>query len=510
MVRKIMFFILFFSLIIWFPSQGYLYSQGGVDRKTLKRELRELEEKTKALVDTFHKVVQLVGPSVVSISTEKKGQPLAKRRDSERRPREFGPPMPSPPERPLDPHHGFDYPQHGQGSGLIIDERGHILTNFHVVEGFEEDTITVTTADGKRYDAKVVGLDSKTDVGILKIEGEGFQAAEFGDSEKVQVGDWVIAIGSPFGYQQTVSAGIVSAIGRKGVIPFLKPFAYEDFIQTDAAINPGNSGGPLVNLRGEVIGISTAIATRTGGFQGVGFAISASIAKEVINELVEKGRVVRGYLGVGIRDIDDELAQTLGLRNELELLTEYGLPSHEGAFVSEVWEDTPASKGGIKPGDVIIAIDKEKIFNAGTLQRYIRHIKIDSVLNVVIVRDKNTLNLPIKIEEQPEELGERKFASIIQKGVPEEVGLGLTAQALTKDIASSLGYEEEKGLVATAVQPGSPAEKMGIEPGDLILQLGRMSVSTPSEFRQALTEAQKEGGPVALLLKSKGFLTITP
>lgn len=367
-------------------------------------------------------MVELVGPSVVSINTEK-DKTLAEKykEDPSQGEEEFGPPSPHqhPPEGRSNPHPGFDFPLWGQGSGLIIDTKGHVLTNYHVVEGFEEGTITVVTHDGRECEAKVVGLDSKTDIGILKIDNENLQPVEFGSSDDVHAGDWVIAIGNPFGYQQTVSAGIVSAVGRKGVIPFSRPFSYEDFIQTDAAINPGNSGGPLVNLRGEVIGINTAIATRSGSSQGVGFAISTTIAKEVINDLIEKGRVVRGYLGVGIRDIDNDLAQMLGYGNEEEFMTKYGLTSAEGAFVSEVWDDTPAAKGEIKPGDVIIMIDNEKVYDADTIQRYIRHSKVESIVNMVIIRDKDKTTLPIKIEEQPEDLGDRMFLSITQKGAPE-------------------------------------------------------------------------------------------
>lgn len=470
-------------------------------RDSVKKELMELEQKIKPLMETFQKVAQLVTPSVVSISTGRREAKGIERRGPDREP--------SGPERGLGPHHGFDIPQWGQGSGVIIDEKGHILTNLHVVEGYEEGTITVTTANGKIYDGKVVGVDSKTDLAVLKIEGDGFEATEFGGPEEVKVGDWVIAVGSPFGYQQTVSAGIVSAVGRKGVVPFQKPFAYEDFIQTDAAINPGNSGGPLVNLRGEVIGINTAIATRTGGSQGIGFAISADIAREVSRELIERGKVVRGYLGVGILDIDDELARGLGFQNEREMLIEYGLPSCEGAFVSEVWDNTPASKGGIKPGDVVVAIESQKITSADGLQRHIRHLWVESVVNVTILRDKLSLTLPIKIEEQPEDLGDRKFVSVTRKGAPEEVGLGLTLQELTPEVAQSLGYQGENGLVVAGVEVGSPADRAGIGPGDLILQLGHKPVKTPLEFRQAL-EAQKQGEKVALLLKGKGFITVRP
>ncbi len=471
------------------------------DREVIKKELRELEQKVKPFVESFRKASELIGPSVVSINTtSKKGT-----KDIERRVPGF-----EIPEREFGPYHSFDIPQWGQGSGIIIDKRGYILTNLHVIEDYEEATITITTASGKVCEGNVVGIDSKTDLAVIKIEGDSYEPAEFGNSDEVRVGDWVIAIGNPFGYQQTVSAGIVSAVGRKGVVPFPRPFAYEDFIQTDVAINPGNSGGPLVNLRGEIIGINTAIATKTGGFQGIGFAISSNITKEVSHDLIEKGRVIRGYLGVGIRDIDDELARSLGFANERDMLTEYTLPSCEGAFVSEVWDDTPAFRGGIKPGDVIVALGIHKIINSEGLQKYTRQIPVGSLVEITIFRDRTSLTFPIKIEEQPEDLGDRKFVSVVRKGDPEEVGLGLTLQELNPEIAQSLGYHGEKGLVVTGVEVGSPADRVGIIPGDLILQLGLKPVGIPAEFRQALTEAQRNADKVALLLKGKGFILIKP
>ncbi len=204
----------------------------------------------------------------------------------------------------------------------------------------------------------------------------------------MKVGDWVIAIGNPFGYSQTVSSGIVSAIGRTHITPFAQPFAYEDFIQTDAAINPGNSGGPLVNLRGEIIGVNSAIATRTGGFQGVGFAISIDIADEVISDLIEKGRVVRGYLGVGLQNISENLASYLNLESKGDVLKEFQLESDKGAFISEVWQDTPASRGEILPGDVIIEFGGHEIINIDDLQKAIRVSTVDSEVKVKIIRNK--------------------------------------------------------------------------------------------------------------------------
>src|SRR3972149_3022471 len=351
--------LLILSLII--ASLSFLYNyptfagrDAGVDK--LKQELIELEKITKPLLETFRKVSQLVSPSVVSLSTEKK-QSLKSSTGAE----------PSPPYQDFQPkrdHPTENTPKKGLGSGIIIDERGYILTNSHVIGGFSEDEITVVTYNGEQIkQVKIVGVDPNTDLAIIKIEGENFLPAEFGDSEAVQVGDWVIAIGSPFGYQQTVSTGIISAKGRTHVIPFVLPFIYEDFFQTDAAINPGNSGGPLVNLRGEVIGVNTAIATRSGGFQGVGFAISAAIAKETAENIMDTGTVIRGYLGVGTHDINDDLAVSLGLKDKKEIISRFGLSTEMGGFVLEVWSETPAAKAGIRPGDIISEIDGKRIGN---------------------------------------------------------------------------------------------------------------------------------------------------
>src|SRR3989337_614895 len=324
--------LLILSLIA--TSLSFLYNyrtfagrDAGIDK--LKQELIELEKITKPLLETFRKVSQLVSPSVVSLSTEKK-ESLKSSIGAE----------PLPPYQDFQPkrdHPTENIPKRGLGSGIIIDERGYILTNNHVISGFSEDEITVVTYNGEQYKhSKIIGIDPNTDLAVIKIEGENFLPAGFGDSEEVQVGDWVIPIGSPFGYQQTVSTGIISAKGRTHVIPFILPFVYEDFFQTDAAINPGNSGGPLVNLRGEVIGVNTAIATRSGGFQGIGFAISASIAKETAEALIAGGHIVRGYLGVGTREINDDLADVLGLKDKKDVIRRFRLPSEKGVFVLEV------------------------------------------------------------------------------------------------------------------------------------------------------------------------------
>lgn len=496
--------LLILSLIT--TSLSFLYNyptfasrDAGVDK--LKQELIELEKVTKPLLETFRKVSQLVSPSVVSLSTEKK-ESLKSSIGAE----------PSTPYQDFQPkrdHPTENTPKKGLGSGIIIDERGYILTNNHVIGGFSEDEITVVTYNGEQIkQVKIVGVDPNTDLAIIKIEGEHFLPAEFGDSEEVQVGDWVIAIGSPFGYHQTVSTGIISAKGRTHVIPFVLPFIYEDFFQTDAAINPGNSGGPLVNLRGEVIGVNTAIATRSGGFQGVGFAISAAIAKETAENIMATGAVVRGYLGVGTHDINDELAASLGLQDKKEIISRFGLPLEMGVFVLEVWSDTPASKAGIRPGDVISEIGGKRIENTTDLQHAIRHAKVDTKIIVKVIRDGVESALDVFIERQPEDLAGKTYLAIRKLDEPTKFSLGLVVNDLNQDVAKSLGFEDEKGVLVVDVEADSPAERAGIKPGDLITKVGTKEVHSVIEFMSLMGEFLETDKPVSVFVKNKGFVTL--
>ena len=498
------------------PEVGTALANTRSERQRLRQEVLELEKQIRPFVLTLQKVSQLVKPSVVSILTERKFRPEEKEykgKDEEKYGQGFAPFGLQPPEEERRPYHDRrpQVPLHGFGSGVIMDERGYVLTNYHLVEGFEEGEITVTLYDGKNYKGSIVGEDPNTDLAVLKIKGGEFEAAEFGDSNVVEVGDWVIAIGSPFGYQQTVSAGIISAKGRTHIVPSPKPFAYEDFLQTDAAINPGNSGGPLVNLRGEVIGINAAIVTRTGGYQGIGFAISSSIAKETMLSLIEKGRVVRGYLGVGIEDITDDLATYLNLENAKEIMDEFGLSSQEGAFVTEVWQNTPAWKAGILPGDVVIEIDSQKVLNANKLQYIIRHIKVGSVVTVKVIRNKTESIFNVKIEEQPGGVSESAIPrDLSHEEAPSKKGevLGITVEELTPQMAKMLGYESETGVIVKSVQPSSLAEKAGIDEGDIIYQVGRFAVKNVAEFVEAVTKSDKEDGAVVFLIKQKGFIRV--
>lgn len=488
------------SCLFFFYSVS-IFADQKTETDRLKEDLLELEKVTNPLIQTFRKVAQLVSPSVVSLSTEKKEHSKTGKETE-----------PLPPYQNFSPKHdphAENLPKKGLGSGIIIDERGYILTNNHVISGFSEDEITVVTYDGEQYkNAKIIGVDPNTDIAVIKIEGEDFLPLEFGNSEDVQVGDWVIAIGSPFGYQQTVSAGIISAKGRTHVIPFELPFIYEDFFQTDAAINPGNSGGPLVNLRGELIGVNTAIATRSGGFQGVGFAISASIAKETVETIVATGSVVRGYLGVGTHDINDELAMTLGLRDKKEIIRRFDLSSEKGAFVLEVWSDTPASKAGISPGDVISEIGGKRISGTTDLQQAIRRAKVDEKIIVKIIRNGVESALEVMVERQPEDLAGKTYLAIRKLDEPTKFSLGLVVNDLNPAIAKSLGFEGESGVLVVDVEVGSPAERAGISPGDLITKVGTKEVNSVPEFMALMDEFLEKDMPISVYVKNKGFVTL--
>ena len=472
-----------------------------IEVERLKQELLELEKITQPFIQTFRKVSLLVSPSVVSLSTEKK--------DSLSNSQNIKPPLPDQNFPPKRDNHPENVPKKGLGSGIIVDDRGYILTNNHVIGGFAEDEITVVDYAGEQYkNVKIIGVDPNTDLAVIKIEGEDFQPVEFGNSEEVQVGDWVIAIGSPFGYQQTVSTGIISAKGRTHVIPLVLPFVYEDFFQTDAAINPGNSGGPLVNLRGEVIGVNTAIATRSGGFQGIGFAISASIAKETVENILATGTIIRGYLGVGTHDISDELATTLGLKDKKEVMHRFGLPTETGAFVLEVWSDTPASKAGIRPGDIISEIGGKRVENTTDIQRAIRRAKVDSKVMVKVLRNGLENALEVMVERQPEDLSGKTYVAIRKLDEPTKFSLGLVVNDLNPEVAESMGYEGEKGVIVVDVEANSPAAQAGIKPGDLITKVGSKEVSSVLEFMTLMDEFIKTNGVVSIFIKNKGFVTL--
>jgi serine protease Do len=387
----------------------------------------------------------------------------------------FGGPLPRGPQR-----------QRSLGSGFIIDADGTILTNNHVVENAQK--ILVKLSDEQEYEAKVVGRDTKTDIAIIKVNTKtALTAVSLGDSDTLEVGEWVMAIGNPFGLDSTVTSGIVSAKGRH-----IGQGPYDNFIQTDASINPGNSGGPLINLRGEVVGINTAIFSRSGGNIGIGFAIPINLVKELLPQLRGKGKVTRGYLGVLIQKVTPEIADSLGMDRG------------RGALVANVSKDGPAEKAGVKVGDVIIEFDGKEIKDSGDLPIVVARTPVDRKVRMKVLRDKKELQLTVSV-------GELKDEEVVASA-PEKGELGMTVQRLTPQIAESLGLEKAEGVVVSAVDPGSAADEAGIRRGDVILEVDRKPIRNIDEYKKSLAGVRKGKGVLLLVRRGEStlFLALKP
>jgi serine protease Do len=365
--------------------------------------------------------------------------------------------------------------QNGLGSGFIIDSNGTILTNYHVVDGAQK--ISVVLSDGKNYDAKVIGKDQKTDIAVIKIDaGQPLPAVILGDSDRLEVGEWVMAIGNPFGLDHTVTSGIVSAKGRQiGAGP------YDDFIQTDASINPGNSGGPLINLRGEVVGINTAIFSQSGGNIGIGFAIPTNSIKELLPQLKDKGKVVRGYLGTTVQKITPEIADSMGLKQV------------RGALVAEVMKNTPAERAGIKTGDIITGFDGKEVKDSTDLPTQVARVKPGTTVKLKVLRDGKEVSFPITVGE----LKDNEVAASVQEG-----GLGLSVESVTPQLAEQMGLDRRDGIVITDVKPGSAADEAGLQPGDLITQINRRPVKNLADYNREMAAGEK--GKSVLFLVRRG------
>ena len=367
--------------------------------------------------------------------------------------------------------------QQGQGSGFIISPKGYILTNNHVVGDSEK--VTVTLADGREKEAKIVGADPGTDVAVIKIEAENLSYLKLGDSDSLEVGEWVLAIGNPFGLSHTVTAGIVSAKGR-GQIGIAE---YEDFIQTDAAINRGNSGGPLINLDGKVVGINTAIVGSTGNI-GIGLAIPVNMAKYVYEILVEGKTVTRGVLGIQIEQLDPDLAK------------KFEVEDGKGVLIVDVLEDTPAEEAGLKRYDVIVELNGEKVEKVNKFRNKISILGAGTNVDLVVLRDGKLKKFKVKLGEKSEVYASAKDAS------QESKEIGITVQNLTNELAERFGYEGLKGVIVVEVEPGSLAAYAGFREGLLIEEVDRQAVSNVKEFNEAMKKAAKEGG--VLLLVNNG------
>ncbi len=365
----------------------------------------------------------------------------------------------------------------GQGSGFIVSTDGYILTNNHVVG--DADKITVKLQDGREFTAKTIGTDPHSDVALIKIDAKGLPVLTLGDSDALEVGEWVVAIGNPFGLSHTLTVGVVSAKGRSSV----GLADYENFIQTDAAINPGNSGGPLVDLDGQVVGMNTAIFSRSGGYMGIGFAIPINMIKSIKQQLVESGSVTRGYLGIIIQDLTPDLAKS------------FGLDLHKGVLIAEVSKNSPAEKAGLKQGDVIIRFDGKPVERVGPFRNRVALNAPGSSKPITILRKGVQQTLSVTIGKLPE--GEQQASSSAPQTLEK---LGLAVQTLTPDLARQFDLEDNKGVVVTQVKQGSVAAMAGIRPGTIIQEVNRTAVRNAKEFLQAVAKSPK-GDAILLLIR---------
>jgi serine protease Do len=359
-------------------------------------------------------------------------------------------------------------PSEGQGSGFIVSADGYIITNGHVVKDTSE--VSVHLNDGSEYPAKIIGVDSNTDIALIKIEAKNLPFLKLGNSDAIEVGEWVLAIGTPIGLEASVTSGIVSAKGRNN----LSLARVEDFIQTDAALYLGNSGGPLINMSADVIGINTAIASKTGGYIGIGFAVPSNIAKNVMDQLISKGSVSRGFIGVLLQDVSPELAESFGLHKA------------EGALIAMVSRDSPAEKSGIRQGDIIIAYNKIPVTNVAALRTVIAMMAPGTTLQFSIIRDKQPKEITVQVGEL---VAPVEIASTAVHTDPIVQGLGLTVNEITPDLALKLGLHGEKGVVVTKVDPGSSAKMAGINKGSLIVSVNQQKVDSVESFQKAIKDA---------------------
>ena len=445
----------------------------------------------------FAELAEKVRPGVVNIQTVKTmkgggrvfrhffGNPFGNRRGP------FGDNSPFGDENPFDffgpgpsDGQGENFQQKSLGSGFIVDREGYIVTNNHVIDGADE--IKVKLANGKEFDAKVIGRDSKTDLALIKIKGSNdLQPLKIGNSEEAKVGSWVVAVGSPFGLEQTVTAGIVSAKGRT-----IGSGPYDNFIQTDASINPGNSGGPLIDMKGEVIGINTAIVASG---QGIGFAIPANMAEDVLKQLKTKGKVTRGWLGVSIQEVTPELAKSFNMKDK------------KGALVAEVLKNGPAEKAGIERGDVIVEFDGKAVQESKDLPRIVAAEPVGKTVSIKLLRDGKSVAKNVQIAQMEEGPAE------VAKG-PSGKKLGLSVQDLTPEIARSLGIKNGSGVVVGQVEPGSPAAEAGMQRGDVIREVNRKPVKDAESFIKIAEQAKDEGNLLLLVQRGQNtiFIAVTP
>jgi len=434
------------------------------------------------LSTSLSEVARTVKPSVVNISTTmtvtRKGTPFGEFPNDPFFRRFFGPEF-----QPFGP--GMKFKETALGSGVIITADGYILTNNHVVKN--ADKIKVILNDKREYKGKVIGADPKTDLAVVKIDADDLPAVKIGDSDKLKTGDLVLAIGNPFGLSQTVTMGIVSAIGRSNV----GIADYEDFIQTDAAINPGNSGGALVNSRGELVGINTAIFSTNGGYMGVGFAIPSNMAKRVMESITKYGKVIRGWLGVTIQNLTPDIAKHLGIKQE------------KGALVTDVVKDSPAGKSGFKRGDLIVEFDGRPVADTTSLRNMVAQTSPGKTVEVKIVRDGETRTLNVTIGEFPEKLAapaSKEYNNALK---------GVHVQALTPEIRNSLNIPQTiEGVIVTNVEGDSPAYGV-LRQKDVILEINRKSIKGIQDYERVVSGIGPDDSVLFLVYRAGGYIYVT-
>ena len=431
----------------------------------------------------FIEAAKRAQPGVVSVKSRIKKS--AARWQSEEESEQFGPEefwerffgMPMPDQRPHQQRPRFAY-----GSGFIVSADGYILTNNHVVE--KSDAVTITMADGKEYTAKVIGTDPSTDIAVVRIDATDLPALTLADSSTVEVGEWVLAVGNPFGLQESVTAGIISAKGRSD----LDIVRVEQFFQTDAAINMGNSGGPLVNLRGDVIGMNTAIASNNGGHMGIGFAIPSNLLSEVMQALITNGKVTRGYLGVGLQRVDADIAAAVGLEKP------------QGALVAEVLPGSPAEKAGLQSGDVILELNGKALDGLGALRSAVMLMKPGDEAVLAVHRNGQDMTITATIAENPESG---------TQGISIEEVTGLTLEPVTPELAKRYNLDTKTGLLVVKIDSDSQAFQSGLRTGHVIMAVNGRSVSTIDEFAKTIQSAPS-GGRLLLQVKVGQSIRFVP
>ncbi len=464
------------------------------DQIVASKEARQNIDTAQGLSSAFRNVAEALKPSVVSISTKTSARVEATRRGGGGLPPEL--------RRQLPPWLGeeffrdfdFEAPQRqapareGMGSGVIASADGYVLTNNHVIEGADE--LTVELSDGRKVAGKVVGTDPASDLAVVKIDATGLQPVAFGDSDTIQVGDWVLAIGSPFGLDQTVTAGIISGKNRvQGIIG--NGDGFEDFLQTDAAINPGNSGGPLVNLRGELVGINTAILSRSGTSAGIGFAIPVSLARPVMESIIENGSVRRGFVGAAVGDVN------------ADTIKEFDLKANTGALISSVVDGQPAAKAGLQPGDVVVKIDGKPITSGAQMKNMVASKAPGASVNMEVNRGGQMLNITVKLEERTKE----RLAALNGRGPGDVMGAKLSP--MTVELAEQLGIDASTGgFVITDISDGSLAANAGFNVGDVLLQINNQPLVKLEQLKAAVNDLQESGRAIRLVVRRGNSLTL--